>query len=108
MRRLVLLGLGALTIAILGACYDPDGLREDREAAQREVFEDRVGSSGDDEPAATSTPTDPAATPARSDCLRYCLSGVHGGKDALTRFLVSHPLQVVEPRGRRCRPRRRL
>ena len=65
MRRLVLLGLGALTIVILGACYDPDGLREDREAAQREVFEDRRESPGGEEP--TATPADPAATPDPND-----------------------------------------
>lgn len=56
----MVLGLGVLAIAILGACYDPDGLREDREAAQLEVFEDRFEESKEATPTAT---VDPDATP---------------------------------------------
>ena len=61
MKRLTVLALGVLALVALGACYDPDGLQEDRFEAQQEVFGDRVGETGG-EPTATPTPADPDAT----------------------------------------------
>ncbi len=64
MKRTMVLGLGALAIVILGACYDPDGLQDDREAAQLEVFEDRFEAAADATP---DEPVDPDATPDPND-----------------------------------------
>lgn len=59
MKRTMVLAVGALAVVLLGACYDPDGLREDREAAQLEVFEDRFEAASEAPPAG---PVDPEAT----------------------------------------------
>ena len=64
MKRLMVLGLGVLAMTALVACYDPDGLREERFEAQREVFDDRFEEAQD----ATPEPTaDPNATPDPDD-----------------------------------------
>jgi mono/diheme cytochrome c family protein len=84
----MLLGLGALAIVILGACYDPDGLQADREAAQFEVFEERLDSSGGEEPAGT--PVDPAATPDPDDPASAVVQGMPVGDYFLASCSACH------------------
>lgn len=78
MKRLIVLGLGVLAMVVLAACYDPDGLQEDRFEAQREVFEDRFEESQDATPEPTST--DPDATPDPNDPSSAMVQGLPVGE----------------------------
>lgn len=76
MNRTAILGLLVLAAVAVAACYDAESKREDKFAAQQEVFGDRYAAEQNATPTPTETPANPDATPDPNSPAAQMVQGV--------------------------------